>query len=544
MTSIAAKQLPYIALAMLGAVTAQSAPGQTVPDQPPPAVEPLRPAYHFTPPANWMNDPNGLVYYQGAYHLFYQHNPNAPVWGPMHWGHASSRDLVHWQHQPTALSPDAHGTIFSGSAVVDWHNASGFSTDRHPPLVAVFTYFNEVDTKTGLPQSQGLAYSLDGGANWAKYAGNPVLQPDAGQMDFRDPKVFWHAPSRSWIMALAVGDHTEFFGSPTLKGWHRLSSFGKGLGPGNGVWECPDLLPLRVVGTGETKWVLLQSFNPGGPNGGSATQYFVGDFNGTSFTLDPAFAQDMKARGPRWLDWGRDNYASVTWSGHAPHDERKIMIGWMNNWDYGEKTPTAPWRSAMTIPRELSLHRLPGHGYALHSTPIRELRQLEGRPITLGPRALPAKLAVPLNEAEVAQSRVDLALDLASGKPTVGIELANRQGDLYHFTYDARTNTFISDRTKSGRVDFSPKFPSIDKAPRMASGRMIHMSFYIDQTSVEAFLDRGSTVMTTAIFPHTPYTSLSIVAHDGTVRLLSARATSMATIKHAEKAVIEKHVGE
>lgn len=531
--SKAPRRISFIAWSMLGALVAQVTLAEPVPAPARIADEPLRPAYHFTPPANWMNDPNGLVYYQGAYHLFYQHNPAAPVWGPMHWGHAVSRDLVHWQDRPVALAPDAHGTIFSGSAVVDWHNTSGLSPDGRPPLVAAFTYFDESASKAGRPpQSQGLAYSLDGGANWAKYTANPVLMPSPGQRDFRDPKVFWYAPTRTWIMALAVGNHTEFFGSSNLKQWDGLSSFGKGLGPSNGVWECPDLFPLRVAGTSQTKWVLIQSYNPGGPNGGSASQYFVGDFDGKTFTLDPVFARDMKVNGPRWLDWGRDNYASVTWSDVPKADGRAIMIGWMNNWDYGEKTPTGSWRSAMTIPRELSLYSTPGRGYTLRSMPIRELRALEGQPVTLRAQPLSDALAIPLAPSDVAQSRIDIVFRLGAGTSAVGVELANSSGDMYRFTYDARTKMFVSDRTASGMVDFSPKFPSVDKAPRFARGNVVQMSFYADRTSVEAFLDQGQTVMTTALFPKTPYTSARVYAHGGSARLLAVRAVPLSNAAH------------
>jgi len=496
--------------------------------QPRAANEPLRPAYHFTPPAHWMNDPNGLVFYQGLYHLFYQYNPGGTVWGPMHWGHAVSRDLVHWQDRPVALAPDAHGMIFSGSAVVDWHNTSGFSPDARPPLVAVFTYHDEAAHKAGQPpQSEGLAYSLDGGESWTKHAGNPVLRPDAGQNDFRDPKVSWYAPTRSWIMALAVGDHAEFFASPNLRQWHRLSRFGAGLGAHGGVWECPDLLPMRVAGTRLTKWVLIQSVNPGGPNGGSATQYFVGDFNGRTFTLDRAFARSIKTSGPRWIDWGRDNYAGVTWSDVPQSDGRTILIGWMNNWDYGEKTPTGTWRSAMTLPRELSLHRVAGGGYALRSVPVRELRELAGSSVRMGARRLLGAADVPLPAASVSQARLDLAFALPTGRTSVGIELSNTLGDVYRFSYDPRTKSFISDRRSAGLVDFAPNFASVDKAPRADTGRVLRMAFAIDHSSVEAFLDRGETTMTTALFPRAPWTRLRIFAQGGTARLISAQANPM-----------------
>lgn len=515
----------------LGAMATSIALAQ--PTVAPAVAEPLRPAYHFTPPAHWMNDPNGLVYVRGVYHLFYQYNPDATVWGPMHWGHAVSRDLVHWQDRPVALSPDAHGAIFSGSAVADWRNTSGLSRDGRPPLLAIFTYHDAAAEKAGgLPQSQGLAYSLDAGRTWAKYAGNPVLRPGAGQKDFRDPKVFWHAPTRSWIMALAVGDHAEFFGSPNLRQWHRLSRFGAGLGPHGGVWECPDLLPLRVAETGRTKWVLIQSFNPGGPNGGSATQYFVGDFDGRTFTLDPDFARARGATGPRWLDWGRDNYASVAWSDLPKRDGRAIVIGWMNNWDYGQKTPTGSWRSAMTLPRELSLHWVAGRGYGVRSMPVRELGVLDGHAVTMGARRLTGDVAVPLPARVLSQSRVEVAFAVPTGSSQVGIELSNRLGDSYRFVYDAHTKSFISDRTKSGRVDFAPNFASIDTAPRTAKAHLLRMSFYIDHSSIEAFLDGGETVMTTALFPRAPYTGLNVFSIGGASRLFQIRVVPMAGAMH------------
>ena len=518
-------------LAMFGAVgslplLAENAPGAASTMQIP--SEPYRPAYHFTPRAHWMNDPNGLVYYEGVYHLFFQHNPNDTVWGPMHWGHATSRDLVHWQEKPIALAPDVHGTIFSGSAVVDRHNTSGLSRDGRPPLLAIFTYHQEEAFKAGQPsQSQGMAYSLDGGESWSKHTGNPVLRPDEGQKDFRDPKVFWHQPSHSWIMALAVGDHTEFFGSRNLKQWERLSRFGADLGAHGGVWECPDLLPLRVAETGKTKWVLIQSINPGGPNGGSATQYFVGDFDGKSFTPDPGFARAIQRTGPRWLDWGRDNYAGVTWSGMSGQNERKVLIGWMSNWDYAQKTPTVAWRSAMTLPREITLHYRPGEGYVLHSWPVRELRQLEGEAANLPARNLFGSVDVPVPSRSVSQSRIDLAFELSAGLGQVGLELTNKAGDIYRFSYDGRSKSFISDRTASGQTAFSPHFASVDKAPRFSRGRVVHMTLYIDHASVEAFLDKGAVSMTTAIFPREPYTGIRLFARDGNARLLYGRVAMM-----------------
>ena len=491
-------------------------------------ADPYRPAYHFTPRAHWMNDPNGLVYLDGVYHLFFQHNPDATVWGPMHWGHATSTDLVHWQEQPIALFPDARGTIFSGSVVVDADNTSGLGQGGRPPLLALFTYHQEAAKQAGqLPQSQGLAFSLDGGASWTKYAGNPVLQPGIGQPDFRDPKVFWHQPSHSWIMTLAVGDHAEFFGSPDLKAWHQLGRFEWRSDDHGGVWECPDLVEMPVAGTGQTKWVLFQSINPGGPNGGSATRYFVGDFDGRTFTVDPGFERMLRRSGPRWLDWGRDNYASVTWSGLPAAQRRVVMIGWMTNWDYALTTPSQTWRGAMTLPREIALHRAADGTYAIHALPAQEIRRLAGAPTVLAPRRLSGTIALPLGTIDVSQARVDLAFAPGTAR-TVGLELTNAAGDVYRFGYDRVRRTFTSDRRNAGLVGFSPHFASLDTAPRTAGSAVVRMSLYIDRSSVEAFLDNGATVMTTALFPRQPYATLRIFAAGGEAGLLDARVAPMA----------------
>ena len=315
--------------------------------------EPHRPAFHFTPKTGWMNDPNGMVYYEGEYHLFYQYYPDSTVWGPMHWGHAISRDLVSWEHLPIALYPDSLGLIFSGSAVVDWKNTSGFGINGKPPLVAMFTHHLMRGEKAGRHdfQYQSLAYSNDKGRTWTKYAGNPVIPNTNAIHDYRDTKVFWYAPDQKWVVVLAAGDHIMLYNSPNLKDWTYLSSFGKDLGAHGGVWECPDLFPLKVQGTTQEKWVLIQNMNPGGPNGGSAAQYFIGDFNGKSFILDAQLTGDL----PLWLDHGRDNYAGVTWSDVPAADGRRLFIGWMSNWDYAQVVPTKSWRSAMTLPRQLVL---------------------------------------------------------------------------------------------------------------------------------------------------------------------------------------------
>ncbi|RME99284.1 MAG: glycoside hydrolase family 32 protein, partial [Bacteroidetes bacterium] len=295
-----------------------------------------RPQFHFSPPTMWMNDPNGMVFFEGEYHLFYQYYPDSTVWGPMHWGHAVSKDLLHWEHLPIALAPDEHGYIFSGSAVVDWENSSGFGVDELPPLVAIFTYHDPIAEREGRDdfQTQGIAYSNDRGRSWVKYDGNPVL-PNPGIRDFRDPKVIWDTESQRWIMVLAAGDHIRFYASKDLKHWRYLSSFGQRLGAHGGVWECPDLFPMKVEGSGDQRWVLLVSINPGAPNGGSGTQYFVGRFEDDRFKLDAEFAYNLNRMQDSvkavWLDYGRDNYAGVTWSDIPFELDRRIFIGWMSN---------------------------------------------------------------------------------------------------------------------------------------------------------------------------------------------------------------------
>ncbi|WP_284284764.1 glycoside hydrolase family 32 protein [Portibacter lacus] len=252
-------------------------------------TEQHRPQFHFSPEENWMNDPNGMVYYEGEYHLFYQYYPDSTVWGPMHWGHAISEDLVHWEHLPIALFPDEHGLIFSGSAVVDWDNTTGFGVEGNPPLVAIFSYHDMEGERSGRDdyQTQGIAYSNDKGRSWTKYEGNPVIG-NPGVRDFRDPKVIWHKDSKQWIMAVAALDHLKFYGSPNLKDWTYLSEFGKELGSHDGVWECPDLFPMKSD-NGKEYWVLIENMNPGNPNGGSGTQYFIGQFDGVQFTVDEQF---------------------------------------------------------------------------------------------------------------------------------------------------------------------------------------------------------------------------------------------------------------
>ena len=500
-------------------------------------AEPHRPGYHFTPPAKWMNDPNGMVYFDGEYHLFYQHYPDGNVWGPMHWGHAVSTDLVRWKHLPIALAPDSLGLIFSGSAVVDWKNTSGFGVGGKPPLVAMFTYHDMAAEKRGSTtfQTQGIAYSNDRGRTWIKYAGNPVI-PNPGIKDFRDTKVIWHEASRRWVMVLAAADRVRLYSSPDLKRWQPLSEFGNSVGAHGGVWECPDLFPLRIEGTGVTKWVMLVSINPGGPNGGSATQYFVGDFDGTTFTMDSAFAIGIGAVGKEpergiWIDHGRDNYAGVTWSDVPAEDGRRLFIGWMSNWDYATVVPTEAWRSAMTVPRSLTLNRTPA-GLRLFSTPVRELRLLRGETVTMREQRLDESttLRVPSGRT-AAMSEVDLEFVASSGsRLDVALELSNDAGDVYRVGYDARAQRYYSDRTALPK-GFSPKFGSeVHHAPRLSTDSVVRMHVLVDRASVELFADGGATALTDIVFPSHDFTTMKLVVTGGATTLRYATVSSIRSI--------------
>lgn len=318
--------------------------------------EDFRPIFHFTPERNWMNDPNGLLFYKGKYHLFYQHNPEGILWGNMSWGHATSTDLLKWEHHPVAISFDQDFGIFSGSAVVDYTNSTGFGSLDNPPMVAIYTAHRH----DGSHQTQHLAYSLDEGHTWVKYDGNPVL--DLGMKDFRDPKVSWDSTTNTWLMTVSKPNEYKiaFFRSHDLKKWEHLSDFGP-LGATGGCWECPDLFPLTTP-TGATKWVLVVSLNPGGVTGGSGTQYFIGDWDGTTFTT----SQNKTL----WIDYGRDNYAGVTFNNLD--NNNRIFIGWMSNWQYGLKIPTSIWRSSMTAPRQLHLLEVDG-ALLLTANPIKEI---------------------------------------------------------------------------------------------------------------------------------------------------------------------------
>lgn len=460
-----------------------------------------RPRYHYTPAANWMNDPNGLVFHQGIYHLFYQYHPDGSTWGPMHWGHATSADLLHWQEQPVALAPDALGMIFSGSAVVDHGNRSGLGPDGSSPLVAMFTHHRPADARTGAAseESQSLAVSLDAGRAWTKFDGNPVL-PNPGLKDFRDPKLCWLAERACWLAVLTCGDRMRFYSSPDLKSWTLESEFAHDLGL-DGVWECGDLFPLRAA-DGSTHWVLLVSVTLGGPNGGSATLYFVGDFDGHRFA-----PRDTRIR---WLDFGPDDYAGVTWSGV---EDRTLFIGWMSNWLYAASVPTAPWRSAMTVPRELQL-RQARDGLRVASVPARELLSLQG-PATL--MLHEASLRAPLDlSAGLAGADGSFVLRLGTeALRSFSLALRGPNGEALVIGYEREADAWFIDRRGAGQVEFHPRFAGRHSAPRLTTAAASDLQLFFDATSVELFADNGLTVMTCLFFPREPHGAMSLSSEDG-----------------------------
>ena len=465
--------------------------------------EKFRPTYHFSPLYGWMNDPNGMVYKDGEYHLFYQHNPYGSKWGNMHWGHAISKDLINWEHRPDAITPDALGTIFSGSAVVDTDNTAGFGAGA---IVAIYTQNSD-------RQVQSIAYSTDNGRSFTKYENNPVLTSDA--RDFRDPKVFWHKETQRWIMLLAVGQEMQIFSSSNLKDWAFESSFGEGQGAHGGVWECPDLFELPVDGTNEKKWVLLCNLNPGGPFGGSATQYFVGTFNGKEF------ANESPSQ-TKWMDWGKDHYAAVTWS-DAP-DNRRIAIAWMSNWQYANDVPTSQYRSPNSVPRDLSLFTVDGETY-LQSAPSPELLKL---------RDISKKRSFKVNGTRTIKDMIagnegayEIELTIENQyADVIGFRLYNDKGEEVDMQYDMKEKKFSMDRRKSGEVSFNENFPmltwtAIEQGRNEEQGgkEALKLRLFVDKSSVEAFGDGGRFVMTNQVFPSEPYNHIDFYSKGGAYKV-------------------------
>ena len=429
--------------------------------------EKFRPAYHHTPLYGWMNDPNGMFYKDGVWHLYYQYNPYGSQWENMTWGHSTSKDLVHWDAQPSAIEADWLGAIFSGSAIVDRENTAGFGRNA---VIAMYT-------SAGAAQTQSIAYSTDGGVTFTKYAGNPVITYNAP--DFRDPKVFWHEQTQRWIVVLAVGQEVQFYSSTNMKEWKYESSFGRQYGNHDGVWECPDMLCF-----GE-KWVLLLNINPGGPYGGSATQYFVGSFDGHTFVSEDSPSET------KWMDYGKDHYATVTF--HNAPDGRIVALPWMSNWQYANQVPTCQFRSANGLPRDLGLITVEGETY-LTNTSSKEISMLRGK-----------KVKQPTEACEIV---VDV-------KGSAVIELSNTKGEKVVMRYDALLQTFAMDRTKSGDVSFSEAFPCETTAPTYGSIRQLRI--FMDRCSIEAFDSDGKMAMTNLVFPSEPYSSLKIKGGKATI---------------------------
>ncbi|MCM4155477.1 glycoside hydrolase family 32 protein [Gramella sp. AN32] len=455
------------------------------------ASDPYRPNFHFTPKEKWMNDPNGLVYQNGKYHLFFQHYPDSTVWGPMHWGHAVSEDLLNWKEKPIALYPDSLGYIFSGSAVIDEKNTAGFGKNA---MVAIFTYHSPEIEKTGSDkfQTQGIAYSLDEGETWKKYEGNPVIE-NPGIRDFRDPKVFWNKNLEKWQMLLAAKDHIEIFESPDLKNWEKLSDFRFNDQPELGVWECPDLFQLAVENSDEKKWVMIISHGgESSPNGGSGTRYFVGEFDGEKFTTEQKESQ--------WLDYGTDNYAGVSFN-NLP-DDRRIVIGWMSNWNYATTTPTKAWRSAMTLPRELELVKN-NNGYNLKTTPVQELASISEN---IKMQKNTTEKGLEIKSEELSNSIISFEIENPDGFKVV---LLNDSGNSFKMGYE--NETFYTNRKNSGIVDFNEKFT--EKEPQeipIADMEKMKVKIIIDKSSVEIFLNDGEYAMTNVVYPESPWNTLKI----------------------------------
>ena len=467
-------------------------------------TEKYRPAFHHTPLYGWMNDPNGMFYKDGEWHLYYQWNPYGSKWQNMTWGHSSSSDLINWKHHPAAIEPNGLGSVFSGSSAIDKENSAGFGENT---VLAMYT-------SAGASQIQSLAYSHDNGETFTIYPGNPVITLES---EARDPNMFWNPETKQWtlILAHALDHEMLIFTSPDMKEWTLQSSFGKGLGAQDGVWECPDLFELPVEGTGEKKWVLFCNINPGGPFGGSGIQYFIGDFDGKTFKADT----DSDGKVPtKWLDYGKDNYAIVSWS-DAP-DSRRTAIGWMSNWQYAAEVPTRQFRSANTLPREIALFKdSDGQIYAA-SVPSPELEQLRGR-ITLNVKSATVNRSGKTFALPTANDGIcELLMDLEPGKAgSVSLTFGNDKGEKTILTYTPEAGTLSFDRRESGIVDFSQDFPAVTVTPTFNGGGSLPLRIFIDRASMEVFANDGKGVMTNLVFPTSPYTTLKVNTTGGNAKV-------------------------
>lgn len=424
--------------------------------------EKFRSIYHHTPIYGWMNDPNGMFYKDGVWHLYYQYNPYGSQWENMTWAHSTSTDLIHWKNHGEVIQPDALGTIFSGSSVVDKENTAGFGKD------AVVAFY----TSAGAAQTQSIAYSTDNGETFKKYVNNPILTSDVP--DFRDPNVFWNEEVKQWNLILAAGQQMNIYSSKNLKDWKYESSFGEGYGNHGGVWECPDLMKMG------DKWVLICNINPGGPFGGSATQYFVGSFDGHKFTCE------SKPEVTKWMDYGKDHYATVSFS-NAP-DGRIVVLPWMSNWQYANQVPTQQFRSANGLPRDLGLYSYNGEDYVSVKPSPEVFAAFEKKP----------------------SGRLQSAayIEVTNIKSNASIVLSNDKGERVTMVYDGKNATFSMDRTESGVTDFHSDFKAKTVAP--TNGVIKSMQIFIDRCSIEAFDTEGKVAMTNLVFPSKPYDKIIV----------------------------------
>lgn len=503
-----------------------------------------RPSYHFTPLYGWMNDPNGMVYKDGEYHLYFQYNPYGSKWGNMHWGHAVSRDLIHWEHLDPAIARDPVGHIFSGSSVVDKKNTAGFGKDA---IIAIYT-----NNSVNHDEVQCVAYSNDNGRTFAKYEGNPVLTPFDGLKDFRDPKVFWYEKNKSWYMIVSADKETRFYRSKNLKQWTYVSAFGKGMGQQPCQYECPDFFQLPVNGNKKNmKWVMTMNINPGCIFGGSATEYFVGDFDGKQFTCPDA--NEVK-----WLDYGKDHYATVTFSNTA---DRVLAITWMSNWEYANITPFKQNRGANGLPRELKLYEKDGKYYVSEDV-APEVKALRKATHDMADATIDGQKV--LNGAAAGmEGAFEVEADITpDANGIAGIEISNNKNERTLIYFDMKKGKVVMDRTESGLTDFGKQSVPHDieqawdkqraaegKQPArienainykndfalatwgplsLCDGKTYHVDIFVDKSSVELFVDGGRIAMTNLVFPVAPYENLKLYTEGGKAEFKNVKVHKLA----------------
>ena len=470
--------------------------------------EQYRPRFHFSPAINWCNDPNGLVYNNGTYHLFYQHNPFANVWGHMTWAHAVSKDLVHWKHLPIAIPEENGIMIFSGTCVVDKNNTSGFGENGKVPMVAVYTGHIE-----NVNQSQHIAYSLDNGITWTKYNKNPVL--DLGKKDFRDPKIFWYQPQNYWVMALMfpVEHFVQFYSSKNLKEWNHLSDYGPA-GDTSGVWECPDLTQVPIEGMpGKKKWVLQTSQN-------GSMQYFVGEFNGTKFTNENPMNKIVRP------DYGPDYYAAIAYN-QLPAAHLPTAIGWLNNWNYANDIPTKPWKGAMSLPRNISVKKI-NNEWVLLQEPVAALRSLRTKTWELKNETINETKLLPVKSI---QFEMEIVIE-PSVQSTTGVRIAKSGNNFFEIGYDAAKQLLYIDRSKSGARSFNKNFENLSRfeTPVILHNRQLQLHIFFDHSIVEVFANNGEAVLTAQIFPDESYNAIELFSTGGRSQLVKSILWKMKSI--------------